>query len=270
MPVKRTIGLIAGNGKLPLLLASGIRTFGHRVIAIGHFGETRKDLGRYVDGLHWVHIGELGKIIDLLLQEGVQRVLFAGGVSKTHFFSHARPDLRAIKVLSRLRDKRDDAILRAIADEIESEGIRVESPVRFLRKAMATPGCWTVREPTEREKRDIAFGWQMAKKFGNLDVGQSIVVKDQIVLAVEAIEGTDEAIRRGGKLGRGDVVVVKVCKPRQDPRLDLPVIGLETLRILRGAKASVLAVEAGKTIVVEKEKVIRTADQNHLCLLGIS
>jgi DUF1009 family protein len=268
MPMKRMIGLIAGNGQLPQLVASGIRAAGHRVVAIGHIGETGKELENYVDTLKWVHIGELGKMIHLLLEEGVKRALFVGGVSKRHFFSKARPDARALKVLTRLRDKKDDAILRAIAEEIESAGIRVESPVPFLQENMAPGGCWTERKLTEREEKDISFGWRIAKSVGRLDVGQSVVVKDQIVLAIEAIEGTDETIRRGGILGRGDVVVVKVCKPKQDLRLDLPVIGPETVETLKEARASVLAVEAGKTIVIEKEKVIREADRSHLCLMG--
>ncbi|MDH4266380.1 MAG: UDP-2,3-diacylglucosamine diphosphatase LpxI [Deltaproteobacteria bacterium] len=267
--MKPTIGLIAGNGRLPIILAKNIRAAGHRVAAIGHLDETQKGLRYYVDALHWVPIGALGKIIDLLLQEGAQSAIFAGGVAKTHFFSRAQPDQRAIKVLTRLPDKKDDAILRAIAQEIESEGIRVESPVDFLQESMAPRGCWTNRKPTEREQRDIEFGWKIAKSVGNLDLGQSIVVKDQMVLAVEAIEGTDKTIRRGGKLGRGDVLAIKVVKPRQDLRLDLPVIGLSTMRTLKEAGASALAVEAQKTIVIDIEKVIREANKNHFCLIGI-
>lgn len=267
--MKGTIGIIAGNGQLPFLVAAGIRKAGHRVVAIGHFSETRKDLARQVDILHWVHIGELGKIIDFLLKEKAQTALFAGGVAKTHFFSRARPDARAIQVLSRLHDKKDNALLRAIADEVEREGIRVKSLVPFLKENMASKGCWTKRKPSEREMNDVCFGWKMAKRAGRLDIGQSIVVKDQIVLALEAIEGTDETIRRGGKWGRGDVVVVKVCKPRQDPRLDLPVIGLSTVRTLQQAGASAMAVEAGKTIIIDKEKVISGADRNRLCLMGV-
>jgi hypothetical protein len=262
------IGLIAGNGQLPQLVANKIRATGHRVIAIGHLGETRKDLKNYVDTLKWVRIGELGKMIDLLLEEGVKSALFIGGVSKRHFFSKARPDARALKVLGRLRDKKDDAILRAIAEEVEGAGIRVESPVPFLQENMAPKGCWTERKPTEREENDISFGWRIAKSVGRLDVGQSVVVKDQIVLAIETIEGTDETIRRGGLLGRGGVVVVKVCKPKQDLRLDLPVIGPETVKSLKGARASALAVEAGKTIIIDKGRVIREADRSHLCLMG--
>ncbi len=269
MPIKQKIGLIAGSGNLPHLLAKSIRANGHPVIAIGHKGETRRDLKNYVNSLSWVHIGELDKIINLLREKGVKSAILIGGVSKRRFFSRARPDGRALKVLSRLRDKKDDALLRAIAEEIESEGIQVESPVRFLKESMAAGGCWTERKPTEREKKDLVFGWRIAKRVGNLDVGQSVVVKDQIILAVEAIEGTDQTIRRGGLLGRGEVVVVKVCKPRQDLRLDLPVIGPETIRMLKEAGASVLAVEAGKTIVVDRERVIREANKNQLCLIGM-
>jgi len=266
--VKETIGIIAGNGRLPLMLAANIRAAGHRVIAIGHLGETRKDLKHYVDSLQWVRIGELGKTLERLKEEGVRSVLLAGGVPKTRFFSRARPDARAIKVLSRLQGKKDDAILRALAEEIENEGMRVESLIPYLKDTMAPRACLTERKPTEREERDIEFGWAIAKKIGALDVGQSVVVKDRIILAVEAIEGTDETIRRGGRLGRGEVVVVKVCKPKQDFRLDLPVIGPSTVRTLKEARASALAVEAGKTIIVDQEKVIREANRNGLCIVG--
>jgi len=269
MPMKRKMGLIAGSGQLPQLLARSIRVAGHQVVAIGHHGETQKDLQHQVDSFKWVHVGELEKIINFLMEESVKNAILIGGVSKTHFFSKARPDERALKVLSRLRDKKDDAILRAIAEEIESEGIRIESPIPFIKEHMAPKGCWTKRKPTEQEGKDVTFGWRLAKKVGRLDVGQSIVVKDQIVLAVEAIEGTDETIRRGGILGRGDVVVVKVCKPKQDRRMDLPVIGTQTVKVLKEAGASVLAVEAGKTIVIDKERLVSEADGNHLCLLGI-
>jgi UDP-2,3-diacylglucosamine hydrolase len=267
--VNSTFGLIAGNGKLPLLLSQRIREEGHRLTAIGHIGETRKDLKHYVDSLKWVQIGQLEEIIQLLKVEGVEKVFMAGGVSKRHFFSRLKPDARALKVLSRLRDKKDDALLRAIAEEIESEGMQVVSPTLFLGKHLAPKGCWSQRQPTEREQKDMDFGYRLAREMGVLDVGQSVVVKDQIILAVEAIEGTDAAIRRGARLGRGDVAVIKICKPKQDQRLDLPVIGPSTLRVLRKAGGSLLAVEAGKTIVMDKEKVIREADRDHLCLVGL-
>jgi len=267
--MKKAVGLIAGNGRLPFLLASGIRVTGRPVVAIGHRETTEKDLEGEVDSLHWVNIGELGKIIDILKMEGVQRAVFIGGISKTHFFSQPKPDERAIQVLLRLKDKKDDAILRAVAEELEKEEIRVISPVPFLKGAMAEKGCWTRRKPTEREGKDLAFGWKMAKKIGRLDIGQCIVVKEQMVLAVEAVEGTDETIRRGGRLGKGEVLVVKICKPTQDRRLDLPVIGLTTLQILGEAGATCLAVEAGKTIIADKEELIRRADERGLCLIGI-
>ncbi len=267
--MRKPIGLIAGDGQIPLLVARNIQETGQRSVAVGHFGETRKDLKRHVDVLEWVHIGELGKIIDVLLQEGVGKVIFAGGVSKKHFFSKAKPDGRAIQVLLRLTDKKDDAILRAIAQEIEKEGMEVISPLAFLQNQVAPRGVWTQRKPTEREQKDLDFGWAMAKKLGELDVGQSVVVKDQIVLAMEAIEGTDAAIRRGARLGRGEVVVVKVFKPHQDPRLDLPVIGPGTIKTMQKAGASILAVEAGKTIVIDKERVVEEADGSRLCLMGI-
>jgi DUF1009 family protein len=273
--MKDTIGIIAGNGKLPLMVADGIRRAGHRVIAVGHIGITSKDIQDSVDGLWWVHIGELGKIIEILKQEQTTGALLAGAVAKTnffsrtHFFPRVKPDERAIQVLSRLGNRKDDVLLRAIADEVESEGIRVLSPVPFLQESMAPRGCWTERKPNEREIKDISFGWEVSKEIASLDVGQTIVLKDQMVLAIEGLEGTDATIRRGAKLGRGDVMVIKVCKPKQDLRLDLPVIGLSTIRTLVKSHASSLVVEAEKTIVVDKPSVIREANRYHLCLLGM-
>jgi DUF1009 family protein len=267
--VSPSFGLIAGNGNLPILLSQSIRKEGHRLAAVAHLGETRKDLKRYVDFLKWVEIGQLDEIIRILKEENVEKVLLAGGISKRHFFSRLKPDARAVKVLSRLRDKKDDAILRALSEEIEAEGMQVVSPALFLKEHLAPKGCWSQRQPTDREKKDIAFGWEMAQQIGCLDIGQSVVVKDQIILAVEAIEGTDAAIRRGGKLGRGDIAVIKICKPRQDQRLDLPVIGPATLRVLTKAGGSLLAVEAGKTIVMDKKQVLHEANRNHICLVGI-
>ena len=273
--MRETVGIIAGNGKLPLILADGIRRAGYRVIAVGHIGITLKDIKNAVDRLGWVHIGELGKIIEFLKKEQATGALLAGAVAKTnffsrtHFFPRVKPDERALRVLSRLGNKKDDVLLRAVTEEVESEGIQVLSPVPFLQENMAPRGCWTARKPSEREMKDMAFGWEVGKEIASLDVGQTIVLKDQMVLAIEGLEGTDATIRRGGKLGRGDVMVMKVCKPKQDLRLDLPVIGLETIRTLVKSGASSLVVEAEKTIVVDKAAVIREADRNQLCLLGM-
>jgi hypothetical protein len=239
------------------------------VVAAAHAGETRRDLKNCVDALRWVEIGQMEPIIRFFKEEGVAEVLLAGGIAKTHFFSRFKPDARALKVLSRLRDKKDDALLRAIAEEIESEGMRVIGPAAYLRRHMAPPGCWSERPPTEKEMKDIRFGWDLAKQMGALDIGQSVVVKDQIILAVEAIEGTDATIRRGAKLGRGGVAVIKVCKPHQDQRFDLPVIGPATIRVLSKAGGGLLAVEAGTTLVMDKEKVVAEANRKGVSLFGI-
>lgn len=267
--MSQNIGLIAGNGKLPLFLAKSIRAQGYRLMAIAFYEETRKDLENYVDSIHWVNIGELGKIIDLLLKEKVKKAVLIGGVPKTHFFSRAKPDWRALKVLIRLPHRQDDTILRAVAEEMESEGIKIISPLPFLTDYIAPPGVWTNRQPTERERRDLIFGQKVARRIGRLDLGQTIVVKNEMVLAVEAMEGTDQAIRRGAKLGRGDVMVIKMAKPHQDMRLDLPVVGLTTIKTLIKAGATAMAMQAGKTIVMEKNKVIRQANENNICLVGI-
>ncbi|HSR12220.1 MAG TPA: UDP-2,3-diacylglucosamine diphosphatase LpxI [Thermodesulfobacteriota bacterium] len=266
--MSEAVGLIAGNGKLPHLIASGIRAAGGSVVTIAHRGTTRKDLASRSAVLHWINIGELGKMIELLVREGVKKAIFAGAIPKTHFFSNARPDARGIQFLLRLKDRKDDSLLRAVADEVEGEGVAVISPIPYLEGSVAPAGCWTARKATEREEKDIDFGWAAATAFGLLDVGQCIVVKDQMVLAVEAIEGTDATIRRGGRLGRGDVMAIKICKPKQDQRLDLPVIGPRTITTLKQAGASCLVVEAGKTVVVDREEVVRRADANRICLIG--
>lgn len=263
------IGLIAGNGIFPLEFARAAREKGLSVIAVAHEGETREDLTSQVDAIFWIKVGQLGKMISIFKEQGIKNVLMAGGIKKTRLFDGASPDLRGVAFLAKMLYKKDDAMLRGVANELESEGITVRESTLYLPNLLAPAGVLTKRGPSREERRDIEFGWQMAKEIGRLDIGQTIVVKNQAVLAVEAIEGTDETIRRGGRFCNEGAVVVKICKPDQDFRFDLPAVGTETIRAMREVKATCLAVEAGRTIIFERAQVVRDADDAGICLTAV-
>jgi DUF1009 family protein len=263
------IGLIAGNGNFPIAFARAAREKGLQVIAVAHEGETLPELAEYVDDIVWIKVGQLGKLIKVFHEHGVRDVLMAGGIKKTRLFGGGLPDLRAMALLARLIHKKDDSILRAFAQELESEGIMVRESTLFLDNIVASKGILTKRKPTKDERQDIAFGWQMAKEIGRLDIGQTVIVKDQAVLAVEAIEGTDEAIRRGGALCGGGAIVVKVCKPQQDLRFDLPAIGPMTMQSMEQVQASCIAIEADKTIIIDRHVVLNHAEKSGISIVAI-
>lgn len=262
------IGLIAGNGTFPIAIARAAKQKGLEVVAVAHEGETAPELAQWVDAIFWIKVGQLGKLISILKEQNVRDVLMAGGVKKTRLFGNAMPDLRGIALFARMIHKKDDSILRAVAEDLESEGIMVRESTLYLDNILAPEGVLTKRKPTKEELLDISFGWQMAKEIGRLDIGQTVVVKDQAVLSVEAIEGTDEAIRRGGKLCREGAVVVKICKPQQDLRFDLPAVGMGTLQTMVEVKAACLAVEAGKTIMLELDDLIREANRTGIAIIA--
>ena len=265
----KKIGLIAGNGMFPLAFARAAKQKGLQVIAVAHEGETLPELAQSVDAIFWIHVGQLGKLIKIFKEQGVTDVLMAGGIKKTRLFDGGMPDLRGMALLAKMIHKKDDSILRAVAGELESEGITVRESTLYLDRILALPGILTKRKPSKDEQQDIEFGWQMAKEVGRLDIGQTVVVKDRTVLAVEAIEGTDEAIRRGGLLCRQGAVVVKVCKPQQDLRFDLPAIGRQTIKSMGEVKASCLAVEAGKTIILDREALTEEADRSGITIVAV-
>jgi hypothetical protein len=268
MTTIRKIGLIAGNGSFPLAFARAAKEKGLQVVAVAHEGETLPELASLVEAIVWIKVGQLGKLIKTFKDHGVSDVLMAGGIKKTRLFGGSVPDMRALSLLARMIHKKDDSLLRAVAEELESEGITVRESTLYLDNLLAQPGLLTRRKPTKDEQQDIEFGWQMAKEIGKLDIGQTVVVKDQAVLAVEAIEGTDEAIRRGGRLCGKGAVVVKICKPQQDLRFDLPAIGPQTIQSLHEVKASCLAVEAGKTIILDREQVILEAERAGISIVA--
>ena len=263
------IGLIAENGTFPIAFAKAAKKKGLAVIAVAHEGETTPDLAQWVDTIFWIKVGQLGKLIKIFKEQGVRNVLMAGGIKKTRLFDNTMPDLRGAALLARVIQKKDDSILRAVAEDLESEGITVRESTLYLDSIIATEGVLTKKKPSKDQKRDIDFGWQMAKEVGKLDIGQTVVVKDQAILAVEAIEGTDEAIRRGGRLCREGAVVVKTCKPHQDLRFDLPTAGTETIRTMKEVKAACLAVEAGKTIIIDRDAMVAEADRAGIAIIGL-
>jgi DUF1009 family protein/predicted dehydrogenase len=264
----KKIGLIAGGGQFPILFARAARQNGVEVVAVALKGEADELLQSEVDVCAWVSLGKLGRMIETFQKAQVTEVAMAGAVAKTKLFSKIRPDWKAVRLLARMLHKKDDAILRAFTEELEAHGIQVRPSTLFLPELLAPPGILTRRRPNARERRDIIFGWNLAKEIGKLDIGQCILVRDQAVLAVEAIEGTDETIRRGGGLGKSEVVVVKVCKPHQDLRFDVPAVGLQTIETMKEVGASVLVVEADRTLMFDREKMIQAANDARIAILS--
>lgn len=265
------LGLICGMGELPKVIASEARSQGYTVIAVALEPLADKTLSSYVDEITWVNVGKFGKIINSLKQNGIKEAVMAGKVSKSLLYkSKIKPDLRAVTLLLSLKDRSDDSILIAITKEMEREGINLLDITRFSSGILTPEGVLTEDRPTEEEWKDIAFGWRIAKEIGRLDIGQTVVVKNQAVMALEAIEGTDEAIKRGGKLAGSGSVVVKVSKPNQDMRFDVPVVGLNTIGAMLEVGARVLSVESKKSIILNREQIIEEAKKAGISIVGYS
>ncbi len=265
------IGLIAGQGEFPLLFAKAALSLKRPIVVFGLEGYTDKRIEDFTSETHYMALGELGRLVDLLLQKKIKRVVFAGGVPKKQIYNPAfKLDPTAQNFIQNTRNKGDDHILRAFGLFLKLRcGVSVIDSRSILKDSLAPKGVLTYRAPSAREWEDLRFGWKIAKGIGQMDIGQTVVVKDGVVLAVEAIEGTDQAIRRGGELGGGKVVVVKVSKPNQDLRFDLPCVGLGTLEILQAASSSVLGIEAGKTILISPEKMFDAANRYEISLVGL-
>jgi len=266
----KKLGLIAGNGSFPLIVAEEARRAGYRVIAVAHRGETDKAVEHAADEVTWIYVGQLGKLITTFQRAGVSEAVMAGGIRKVKLFGNFRPDIRGARFLAKIRSREDDALLRGIADELAADGIQILPSTLCLPQIISPEGILTRRAPRSEEWDDIRFGFQIAKEIGRLGIGQTVVVKRQVILAVEAVEGTDQAIQRGGALAKSGCVVVKVSKPQQDLRFDVPAVGVDTVRCLHESGASVLAVEAGRTILLEKEKLLGQADTFGISLVGVS
>ncbi len=267
--MSENIGLIAGKGQFPLLFARAARDHGARVVAAAHRQETDPALAGLVDEIHWVYVGQLGKIIRIFKDAGVRRAVMAGGISRGRLFSQFRPDWRALSVIRRAGAGKDDRLLQAVAAELEQEGITIAPSTLFLDELLAPAGKLGRRSPTPEELQDIEFGFKIAKEIGALDIGQAVVVRRQVVVALEAIEGTDECIRRAGLLAGPGTVVVKVSKPGQDLRFDVPAVGPDTINAMIEAKAAVLAIEAGKTLTFDRELMLAAADRARIAVWGV-
>ena len=265
----KKLGLIAGNGRFPLLFAMEARREGYRVVATAHRGETDEAIEQVVDEVTWVYVGQLGKIIATFQRAGVTEAVMAGGIRKVKLFGNFRPDLRGARFLAKLKTREDDALLRGIAQELASDGIEILPSTLCLPQMIAAAGVLGRRAPRPEEWSDIELGFRTAKEIGRLGIGQTVVVKQQIVVAVEAVEGTDAAIERGGRLAKQGCIVVKVSKPQQDLRFDVPAVGVDTVHRLREVGGAVLAVEAGKTILLEKEELLCQADAAGIAVVGV-
>ena len=261
------LGLVAGSGRFPVLFARAAARAGRGVVAAGHEGETDPELERHVARLTWVKLGQLGRIVEVLRESGCAEAVFCGGLRKVRLFD-LRPDWLGVKVLARLRGFGDDAALRAIAFALEREGVRVVSPLPLVPELLAPRGPLGSKGLTDEQRADADVGLAVARSLGAADVGQTVVVKRGVVLAVEALEGTDACIARGGALGEG-AVVVKAFKPQQDARFDAPTIGPETVAAMKAARCVALAVEAGKALVLDREVLAAAADRAGIAVEGV-
>jgi len=264
------LGLIAGNGRFPSIFAKAARAEGVEIIAVAHQGETQPEIATLVSAVTWVRLGELGKIIATFQAAGISQAVMAGGIYKVGALAHFQPDERGLAFISRLPSLQDDVILRGVAQELENEGITVVESTRFLSSLIAQEGVLTTQAPNEQQWADIRLGFTVAKEIGRWDIGQSVVVKRGAVLAVEGVEGTNVAIRRGGELGGGGTVVVKVSKPQQDLRFDVPAIGPDTIAVMHEVAATALAVEAGKTLMIDQPELLLAANTLGIRIVGLN
>ncbi len=280
MPVKApsqsgtamTLGLITGMGNLPKAVALEAKKMGYKVIAIALQPPADESIRPFVDDFHKIKIGRFGGLISLLKKLSIKNAVMAGKVPKSILYTNKSsllPDLKAVKLLFSIRNNSDDTIMKAVVRELEKNGIEIHKTTAFTKDLLATEGVLTRKKPNKDDLQDIDFGWDIAKKMGKLDIGQTVVIKNRAVMAIEAIEGTDEAIKRGGVLAGKDAVIIKVSKPKQDMRFDVPVVGIDTLNSMKKSGARVLAVESGKCILVEKDSFLKEANKSGIVVVGV-
>lgn len=262
-------GLIAGEGELPLRFAQNAKESGFEVVAISLSGSNKNELKKICDKVYSFGPGEIIKIRQALCDSGVKQVTFLGKVNKNLLLKNPRLDAEAFQLIKEAVRLNDDAVMDLAVDALAKGGIEVLDQTIFIQNLMVPKGVLTQIQPTQEQILDVEYGYEIAKQIGDMDIGQSVVIKDRMVMAVEAIEGTDCAIERGGKLAKSGAVVVKVSKPNQDKRFDIPAIGLRTLKKMKSVKASVLAIEANQSIIVQQEKMIKFAEQNKIVVISI-
>lgn len=262
-------GLIAGNGQFPFLVLDGARQHGIQMVVAAIKEETDPAINDKAACIEWISVGHLGRLIQFFHRQGVTHVILAGQVKHVQIFGSALPDLRMIKVLAKLRHKNTDSLIGAVVQELENEGFTVVDSTQFIEPLLAPAGPLTRRAPSTNEQKDIAYGLAVAREIARLDLGQTIVVKDQAVVAIEAMEGTDATILRAGQLAQGKpLTVVKVAKPNQDMRFDVPVIGVATIETMIRAGATALSITSGKTVLLGRTELVELANQHSIAIVG--
>jgi DUF1009 family protein len=263
------VGLIAGGGDLPFLFLKNAKIKKIDVILMQIAGEANNKLKKLADKKYDIKLSSLSDIIKICKKEKINKVIMLGYVKHENLIKNIKFDLRTLKILLKLKDKRASSVLKSVIKELKNEGIDVIDSRFLLSEILAKKGFLTETKAKEKNIHDILFGYKIAKKISDLDIGQTVIVKDKIVIAVEAMEGTDECIKRGAKLAGNGFVVIKVSRPDQDMRFDIPVIGIKTIKLLKKYKSSGIAIEAGKTFLINKEKLLQMADKNKIFVYGI-
>ena len=267
-PTPEVLGIIAGNGVYPRLLADAARKAGvKKIVATAFSGETDPALAQYVDAIEWLRVGQLSRLLKFFREQKVHRVIMAGQIAPKNLFD-LRPDWKALLLLARMKQRNAESIFAAIADELAKVGVDLLPATSFLEDCLAPTGLVAGPKLSRRENQDIDLGWKIAKEIARLDIGQTVIMKNGTVLAVEAFEGTNDAIKRGGALARNGAIMIKVAKPNQDIRFDVPVIGVETIRIAIEAKLRVIAVEAGKTLLLERDAIVDLAQRAKISVVA--
>lgn len=262
-------GLIAGDGLLPVKMAQYAKENGFEVVAISLSNDNYRELKKYCSKVYSFCPGEALKIEKALKEEGIKQLTFLGKVSKSIILKRPKFDSKALDFIKRAVRLNDDKVMLMLIEELENIGITIIDQTTFIKNLMIPSGVLGKVQPTKEQAEDVNYGYWLAKETGKLDIGQSVVIKDKMIMAVEAIEGTDRCIRRGCKLAKKDACVIKVAKPNQDKRFDIPAIGLRTLKTMRKYKASLIAVEAGETIIVDQEAVIKYADKHNIVIMAV-
>src|SRR5215218_1045759 len=261
-------GLIAGNGKFPFMVVEGARRSGVPLVVAAIREETDPAMDQRAERVKWIGIGQLGRMIRFFKEEGVEKAIMAGQVKHVQIFSRAVPDARMLKVLLKLPRRNTDSLIGAIASELQSEGIELIDSTYFLQEYLPTIGSLTKRQLDAREREDVEYGLEIAREIARVDLGQTIVVRGKACVAIEAMEGTDETIRRAGTLAHGRLTVVKIAKPNQDMRFDVPVVGVPTIEAMVEAGATCLCITAGKTLMFDREQMIRIAEKHKISILA--
>lgn len=268
----KPLGLLAGNGRFPFLVAQEAKQKGRRVVAVAFNEEADPALEDVVDQIYWVFVGQLDKWIKIFKKEGIEEVIMAGLVRHSNMYQDLKkfhPDMHALKFFWKLKNRKADTILGGLADELAKSGINLLPSITYLTHCLAPEGVLTKRKLTKEENEDILFGYDIAKSMAGLDIGQTVCVKNKAVIAIEAMEGTDRCIRRAGEMAKGNFVIVKVSKPNQDLRFDVPVIGLNTIENVQESGGGILAVEAGKTLILDQDRLVKWANKEKISIVGV-